>query len=64
MARILIILGILVVFIGGGYFIWQKSILKTDSSQLTTGQSWSQFHGSYSTGQNGGWRSEQRRSFF
>jgi len=47
MKKIFIILGISVVCIGAGYFVWQKGNVKTNSGQFLTGYSWSQFHGSY-----------------
>ncbi len=59
MKKALIILGILVIFAGAGYFIWQKTGVKTNLSQPsispeitkeeqpTSKHPWSQFHGSY-----------------
>jgi len=59
MKKVLIILGILVIFTGAGYFVWQKVKLETKLGQPSTSPEvakeeqpvskhpWSQFHGNY-----------------
>lgn len=45
MTKVLIVLGVLVVFVGAGYFTWQKINLKTNLSQSLNDYSWPQFFG-------------------